>query len=141
MEIPQQIVLAGIEFRTCDPPTHIFFDLQPNLPYRIWPLSWLHTVRPLSSGQYSRGLLCSSCQQLSKTQSRLSQSLYTLKEYATHLLGLHAPATEPGFGFCQQHLEFPIGLPSKYYPGPMSFLIFGYCMQASEGVNESSRLK
>ena len=31
---------------------------------------------------------------LSGTQSRLSQSLYTLKEFATHLLGLHAPPKE-----------------------------------------------
>ena len=30
---------------------------------------------------------------LSGTQSRLSRSLYTLKEFATHLLGKHAPAT------------------------------------------------
>ena len=56
---------------------------------------------------------------LSRTQSRLSQSLYALKEFAAHLLGLHAPVTEPGFGFCQQRLEFPSVLPSKYYPGPM----------------------
>ena len=53
-------------------------------------------------------------------QSRLSQSLYGLKEFAAHLLGLHAPAMEPGFGFCkQQCLELPSGLPCKSYPGPM----------------------
>ena len=40
-------------------------------------------------------------------QSQLSLSLYALKEFAAHLLGIHAPAMEPGFGFCQKHLEFP----------------------------------
>ena len=55
----------------------------------------------------------------SGTQSIRSQGLYALREFAAHLLGLHALATEPGFGFCQQPLEFPSGLPSKYHPGPM----------------------
>ena len=32
-----------------------FLALQPLLPYRIWPFSWLHTVGPHSSGQYSGG--------------------------------------------------------------------------------------
>ena len=41
-EIPQWRVLAGTKFRTCDLPTQIFFHLQPYLPYRIWPFSWLH---------------------------------------------------------------------------------------------------
>ena len=40
---------------------------------------------------------------LSGTQPKLS----TEKEFATRLLVLHAPATEHGFGFCQQHLEYP----------------------------------
>ena len=53
-------VLAGTESQTCD---LIFCDFQPYLPYRILPFSWLHTVRPLSSGQYFGGLLFSSCQQ------------------------------------------------------------------------------
>ena len=57
--------------------------------------------------------------ELSGTKSRLFLCLYALKEFAAHLLTLNAPATEPGFGFCQQHLEFPCGLPSKYYPGQM----------------------
>ena len=56
---------------------------------------------------------------LSGPQSRLSQNLYALKEFAAYLLGLHAPATEPSFGFCQQYQEFPSSLPSKNYPGPM----------------------
>ena len=45
---------------------------------------------------------------LSGSQSRLPQSLWSLKEFAVHLLGSHAPATQPGFGFCQQHLELLI---------------------------------
>ena len=56
---------------------------------------------------------------LSGSQSRLYQSPYAWKEFAAHLLGLNAPVKEPGFGFCQQHLEFPSSLPSKYYTGPM----------------------
>ena len=69
---------------------------------------------------------------MSGTQSRLSQSLYDLKEFVAHLLGLHAPATEPGFGFCQQHLEFPSSLPSKYYPGPM---LLNFSIQMGTGVS------
>ena len=42
--------------------------------------------------------------ELSRMLSRLSQGLYTLKEFAAHLLGLHAEVTELGFGFCQQQL-------------------------------------
>ena len=105
-------VLAGTEFCTCDLPTQIFFDLQLYLPDRIWPFSWLHIVGPHSSGQYHFGAVAN---KLSGTKSRL----YTLKEFAAHLLGLHAPATEPSFGFCQQYLELPSSLPSKYYPSPM----------------------
>ena len=41
-------------------------------------------------------------------QSRLSQSLYALKEFAANLLGLHGSATEPSFGFCQ--ISFAEGL-------------------------------
>ena len=37
---------------------------------------------------------------LSGTQSRLFQSLFALKEFAAHLIGLHASTTEPSFGFC-----------------------------------------
>ena len=33
MEIPQQKVIAGAEFRTLDHPTQIVFDLQSSLPY------------------------------------------------------------------------------------------------------------
>ena len=43
-EISQQRVPAGTEFRTCDLPTHIFFDMQPYLPYRTEPFSWIHTA-------------------------------------------------------------------------------------------------
>ena len=61
-----------------------------------------------------------SCVEHSKsTQSTLPQSLYALKEFASHLLGPNAPATEPGFGFCQQHLKFPSSLTIKYYSDPM----------------------
>ena len=51
--------------------------------------------------------------------TNISLSLYALKEFAAHLIGLHAPEKEPGFVFCQQNLEFPSSLPSKYYPGPI----------------------
>ena len=65
--------------------------------------------------------------------TNISLSLYALKEFAAHLIGLHAPATEPGFGFCQQHqLEFPNSLPSKYYPGPM---LLSFSVQMETGVS------
>ena len=51
------------KFWTCDLLTQVFFDLQLHLPYSIWPFSSPHTVRPHSSGQYSRVPLCSSLQQ------------------------------------------------------------------------------
>ena len=42
-----------------------------------------------------------------------------LEIFSGHRLGLHDPAMESGFDFCQQHLELPICLLSKYYTGPM----------------------
>ena len=42
-----------------------------------------------------------------------------MKEFATHLLALNAPVMVPVFGFFQQHLEFPRGLPSQNYLVPM----------------------
>ena len=71
-------------------------------------------------------LLAAVARNLSGTQSRLSQSLYAMKEFAAHLLGSHAPETEPSFGFCQQHLELPRSLPSKLYPGSV-LLNFSVC--------------
>ena len=49
----------------------------------------------------------------------VSHLLHVKQMYSVHLLGLHAPTMEHSFGFCQQHLKFPSGLTSKYYPGPM----------------------
>ena len=37
-------MLAGTELQTCDLPTQIFFNLQPDLTYRIGPFSGLHMV-------------------------------------------------------------------------------------------------
>ena len=51
-----------------------------------WTVLWETTINVIAS-------------KLSRTQSRLAQSLYALKEFAAHLLGLHALATESGFGF------------------------------------------
>ena len=51
------------KFWACDLLTQVFLDLQPHLPYSIWRFSWQHTVRPHSSGQYSRVPLRSSLQQ------------------------------------------------------------------------------
>ena len=62
-EIPHGRILAGTEFWTCDLLIQIFLDLQPCLPYRIWPFSWLHVVGPHSSSKFSGGPLCSSHQQ------------------------------------------------------------------------------
>ena len=62
IQITRGRVLVGIKFWACDLQTKIFFDLQPNLPYMIWPFSLLHMAEPRSSGQYSQGPFCSSCQ-------------------------------------------------------------------------------
>ena len=53
-ETPRWKFLAGAEIRTVTIRPR-FLALQPLLPYRIWPFSWLHTVGPHSSGQYSGG--------------------------------------------------------------------------------------
>ena len=54
-------------------------------------------VGPHSSGRYSGGPLCSIASKLSGAQSSLSQSLYALKEFGSHLLGLHAPGARLWF--------------------------------------------
>ena len=36
-------VIVGIRFWNCE--AQIFLDLQPYLPYRIWPFSWFHMLR------------------------------------------------------------------------------------------------
>ena len=62
--------------------------------------------------------------------------LYALKEFAAHLLGLHAPAAEPGFGFCQQHLEFPSCLPSMYYP---DLMLLNFRVRMGTGISNMAR--
>ena len=58
------------------------------------------------------------------------------KSLPPNLLGLHAPTTELGFGFCQQHQEFPSGHPSKYYPGPM---LLNFSVQMGTGVSNMAQ--
>ena len=74
---------------------------------------------PHSSGKNLGGPFAAVASKLSGTQSRLSQSLCTLKEFGAHLFGSHGTAMEPGLGFCQHYLEFPSSLPSKCTPGPI----------------------
>ena len=64
-------------------------------------------VGPIQVASTQGGLLCSRYQ-----KSRLSQSLYALKEMADHLLDLQDPTMQPSSSFCQQRLEFPSSLPS-----------------------------
>ena len=87
---------------------------------------------PHSSGQCSGDCFTAVASNLSWTQSRLSKSLYALKEFDPHLLGLRTPATELGLGFCEQHLEFTSSLQSKYYPGPM---LLNFSVQMGTGVS------
>ena len=60
---------------------------------------------------------------------------YTMKEFAANRLGLHSPKMEPSFGFCQQHLEFPSGLPSKSFPEPMMLY---FSVQTRTGVSNKA---
>ena len=100
MEIPQQRVLAGTEFQTSDLPTQNFFDLQPYLPYRIWPFSWLHTVGPNSSGQYSRGPLCCSRQQaVWSTFQTFPRACMLLKSLPPICLAFMLPQQSPALVF------------------------------------------
>ena len=100
MGIPQRRVLAGTEFRTCDHPTQIFFDLQPYLPYRIWPFSWLHMVGPHSSGQYSGGPLCCSCQQaVWSTVQTFPRACTLLKSLPPICLAFMLPQQSPALVF------------------------------------------
>ena len=55
--------LAGTQFLTCDHLTQIFCDLQQYFPHRIWPYSWLQTVRPIQAASTLGCLFCSSPQQ------------------------------------------------------------------------------
>ena len=57
---------------------------------------------------------------LSRSQSRLSQNPSAWLPKKT------------GFGFCQQHLELPSGLPSKYYLGPM---LLNFSVEMGTGVS------
>ena len=97
-EIPQWNFLHGTKFWICYLLIQIFLDLQPYLPCSICPFSWLHLVGSIR-------VACSlgtASQQLPAICPEHSQDFpRALKEFATHLLGLHAPATVPGFGFCQ----------------------------------------
>ena len=61
-EIPPWMILAGAKIQTMTFQPRLC-ALQPHLPYRNWPFSWLHTVGPHSSGQYSGGPLWSGRQQ------------------------------------------------------------------------------
>ena len=112
-EIPLRRVLAGTEFQTCDLLTQIFFSLQPHLT------GFGHFNGSTQSGPIQVASTLGEHFAAVVSKLSLTQSLDALKEFEAHLLGLHAPATELAFGFCQQHLEFPSSHPSKYHPGPM----------------------
>ena len=64
--------------------TQIFFELQPYFPEKIMLFSWLHTFGSHSSGQYSRGPLCSSHQQA--VRNAVHPFPKPLKMFAAHLL-------------------------------------------------------
>ena len=97
-DIPQWKVLAGTKLWTCDVPTQICFDLHPYLPHRNLPFSWLSAVRaPIQVTSTLGDCFAAVASKLSRALCRLSLSLYALKVFVAHLLGLHAPATEPGF--------------------------------------------
>ena len=78
---------------------HQVLNLWSSNPDLLWFAAMPSCIGPHSSGQYSGGPLCSSRHQAVWNKSRLSQSQYGLKEFGSNLLGLHAPATEPGFVF------------------------------------------
>ena len=92
------------------------------------PFKW-----PVLCGEY----FATVTSELTGTHSRLSQILYALKEFAVYLLDLDAPAMEPCFGFCQQHLEFHRGLPTYYYPGP---ILFKFRVRMGAGVSGVSNM-
>lgn len=80
MEILLLKVLAGVKF--CNLLTKIISALQPLLPYRFGSFLWFHKVGPIQV----------------PSAPRLFQSLSTSKEFAVHLLDLHARSTKMGFG-------------------------------------------
>ena len=126
-EIPLQKVVAGTKFWTCDLTTQIFFNLKPYLPCRIWPFSWLHTIGPHSSGHYSGGPHCSSSQQAVWNTVQTFQEPVCLERVCCPSAWFPCSRNGAQLWFCQ-HMEFPNGLPSKYYPGPM-LLNFSIRMQ------------
>ena len=112
------MILAGAEIRI-EAFRPRFLALQPHLPYRNWPFSWLHTVGPHSSGQYSGEPLCSDCQQAIWNTVQTCPEPVRLERVCRPSAWLTCSRNGARLWFCQQHQEFPSGLPSKYYPGPM----------------------
>ena len=55
----------------------------------------------------------------------------TWKSLPPICLAYKLPRQSPAW-FCQQHLEFPSSLPSKYYPGPM---LLNFSIQMGTGVS------
>ena len=100
----------------------IFMAPHGRAPFK-WPVLWGTTFQwsPASSLEHSPDF---------------PRACTPWKRFAAHLLGWYAPATEPGFGFCQQHQEFPSGLPSKYYPGPM---LLNFSVLMGTGVSNMAR--
>ena len=81
---------------TLKSPTQIFFALQMYLPYRIWPFSWLHTVKLIQV--VFRGTALKQLQSPEHNPD-FPSDLYSLKEFGTHPIDFHAPAKDLGLGF------------------------------------------
>ena len=112
-------------------PDHLGFAAQPSLLDMVFfmaPHGWAH-----SSGQYSGGPHCSSHQQALQNTVQTFLDPYAYEEFAANLLGSHAPAEEPGFGFCKQHLEPSI----KGHRGPM---LLNFNVQVRTGVCKTAWL-
>ena len=87
------------------------------------------------SGPYSRDRFTAVASKLSGTQTRLSQSLCALKEFAAHLIGLQST---PLYG--AQLLESAPGAPELiYHPGPNYFYFLQVEILPSEGAYRDVR--
>ena len=74
----------------------------------------LHNWGPHSSGKYSGGPLSEITKKQSRTPSRFSQRLYTLKEICCPSAWLICTRNRAWLWFCQQHQEIPSSHPSKF---------------------------
>ena len=130
------MILAGTEIRTMTFRPR-FCALQPHLPHRNWPFSWLHTVGPHSSGQYSGGPLWSGRQQaIWNTVQTCPEPVRLERVLPPICLAYMLPQQSPALVFVSSTRSSQAGHPSKYCPCPM---LLNFSVQMGTGVSNMAQ--